>query len=202
MIVWIYHHVPCLEVAIEETIHLLGCEVFGQQSEVGFQLHLVKVQICSLQETVFEIIQVKQHIIDIELRLRIAVFPVESTCSTKLDIGQFTNGSDQQLLLLLVVTATRIASTFQCVKQGNWSQVGLQIPHLVIVNSQNFRHRQLPLREMLGKIDKRMVLITTRSHDTNDAFSLRVGQSIIQSVTACARKLFDGCRLLTTPPLI
>ena len=117
------HHVTGLEVTIEEALHLLcgivgvGRQVLCQQPEVGLQFQLMEVKLCGFQETVFEIVQVKQHAIHIKLCLRITVGEVEPTGTTDLDVRQLADGLAQQLLLLQRITATSLTATTHRIKQ-------------------------------------------------------------------------------------
>ena len=77
----------------------------------------MEVEFRSLQEAVLEVVEVEEHAVDIELCLRIAVGEVESTGTAYLDIGQFTDGTAQQFLLLQRVTATRFTSTLDGFKE-------------------------------------------------------------------------------------
>ena len=80
-------------------------KVFGQKPEVCLELQLVEINLCCLEETVFEIVQVKQDIVCIKLRLRVADIPVHATGSSYLDIRKLSYGSSQQFLLLIIVTS-------------------------------------------------------------------------------------------------
>ena len=77
--IMVKHHVPGLEVTVEETLHLghgiieIGRQILGKKTEVSLQLQLMEVEFGSFQETILEIVEVEENAIDIKLCLRIAV---------------------------------------------------------------------------------------------------------------------------------
>ena len=113
----IEHHVACLEVAIQEGIAFLGCQVLCHQSKVGLQLQLVEINLRSLQETVLKIIQVEQYTVHIKLSLWIAVVEFQVACALNLHFRQFANGAAQQFLLFQGVTSSRFASASNGVEE-------------------------------------------------------------------------------------
>ena len=107
------HNVTCLEVAIEEAVAngiLIVGEILGKEAEVGLELQFVEVDLGGFQEKVFEVVQVEEYAVDIELGLRIAVGVVESAGTSYLDVRQLADGTAQQLLLLEGVAPTSLAS--------------------------------------------------------------------------------------------
>ena len=82
----------------------------GKKPEVGFELQFVKIQIGRLQETILEVVEVEEYTVYIEFWLRIAVLPIQSSCTANLDIRKFTNGFLKEFLLFLIVTSARISS--------------------------------------------------------------------------------------------
>ena len=143
------HHVACLEVTVEETLHILrriigiGRQILGKETEVCLELQLMEVELRRFQETVFEVVQVKQHAIHIKLRLRITVGEVESTGTTDLDVRQLTDGLAQQVLLLQRISATGLTATAHGIEQRYRTEVGLQVAQLVVTGCQHLRHGQL-----------------------------------------------------------
>ena len=135
------HHVAGLEVAIQEGIARLCRQVFGQHAEVRLQLQLVEVQSCGLQEAIFKVVQVEEHAVLVELRLRIATAPVQSAGATHLNVRQLANGLHQQSPFLLCVAASSLTSHAQGVEERLVAEVGLQIAQLVVAHGEDLRHR-------------------------------------------------------------
>ena len=178
------HHIPCLEVAVHETVGVLCHQVFGKQAEVGLQFQFVEIEVCGFEETVFEIVEVEQHVLLIELRLGVTVLPFEPPCATYLEVGQLPDGLHQQLLFGEVVASTGITSSFQGIEEGAVAQVFLQIAQTVIADGENLWHRQLSLFEMAGEIEKGVVLVEARPHHTDYRMPLVVEETVIPTVAA------------------
>ena len=119
------HDVASLEVAIEKTVCRFCQQVFGKEPEVGFQLHLVKVYLRSLQKAVFEIVQVEHHTVHIELRLRIALRPIHSSRSFYLNLRQLADDALQLFLLSLVVTTASLTTATNHIEERTGPQVFL-----------------------------------------------------------------------------
>ena len=162
----------------------------------------MEVDLRSLQETVFEVIQIEEHAIHIKLCLGIAVGEVESTGTAQLDVRQLTDGPAQQFLLLQRITATGLTTTAHGIEQRHRTEVGLQVTQLIIAGSQYLRHGQLTTVEVLCQIEERMILITAGADHTDHRLPLLVGQSVIGTVTARPRQLMDMGRLCPLPLLI
>ena len=111
------HHIPRLEVAIEEGILLLSRQVLSQETEIGFELQFVEVNLRSLQEAVFEVVQVEEHRVDVKLRLRVAVGEIEFAGPPNLHIRQLADGAFQQFLLSQSVTASSLASSTDSIEE-------------------------------------------------------------------------------------
>ena len=107
----IEHHIPCLEVAIQKAVVVLGSEVFGKEPEIGLKLQLVEIQSRSLEEAVLEVIEVEEYAVLIELRLRIAVAPFQSPRSPHLYIWQLTDGINKEFPLMAVVPSASLTSS-------------------------------------------------------------------------------------------
>ena len=60
-------------------------------------------------------------------------------------------------------------------------------------------HRQLSFSKVFGKINKGMVLIATRTDNTNYRFSFTISKAIVCSITACTCQFFYICRSATCP---
>ena len=67
--------------------------------EVCLKFQFVEVEVGGFEEAIFEIVEVEEHTVGVELRLGIAVGKVESTCSPYLYVGQLAYGSHQEFLL-------------------------------------------------------------------------------------------------------
>ena len=162
----------------------------------------MEVDLCGLQETVLEVVQVEEHAVLIELRLRIAVGEVETSGTTDLDVRQLADGTLQQFLLLQGVSSTGLPTTSDSIEEGKRAKIGLQIAQLVVAGSQHLRHRQLATVEVLRQIDKGMILVTTGANDTHHGLAVVIRQAVIGTVTATARNLLDVGRLCALPLLI
>ena len=196
------HDIACLEVAIEERVGGLGGEVFGEKTEVGLKLQLVKVEFRRFEKAVFEVIEVEEHALLIEFRLRIAVVPVEPPCATHLYVGQLAYGGDKEFLLLVRVSSASLASAFKGVEERSVAEVGLDVAQLVVARRKNLRHGELTLREMLRQIDEGMVLIATCSHHTYHRTAVVGCQTVVLTVAARPFEAFYTCRLGAVPRFI
>ena len=197
------HHIPCLEVTIEESLSIVGIrQVLSQQTEVGLQLQLVEVYLRSLQKTVFEIVEVEEHRVFVEGGLRIAVGKVKTVGTHHLNLGQLADGAAQQFLFLQRVAATCLTTTTNGVEQRDRTQIGLDIAQLVVADSKNRGYGQLTLRKMLGQIDKGVILVTTGAHATHYALALRRGHAVILTIATTSRQLLYVLGFLPTPFLV
>ena len=107
----IEHHIAGLKVAIQETLLVICCrQVFRQQAEVGLEFQLMEIELCGLQETVFEVVQVEQHGISIKCGLRITIREIKFAEASQLDVGQLSDGATQQFLLLQRVASTSLTT--------------------------------------------------------------------------------------------
>ena len=199
----IHHYIPCLKVTIQEALLVASsCQVFRQQAEVSLQLHLVEVQLGSLQETVFKVVQVEQHRYRVEVRLWITVRKVQLTSTTQLYIRQLADGTLQQLLLLQRIATTSLTTTTDGVKQRHRTQVRLQVAQLIVRHCQHLGHRQLTLRKVLGQIDEGVILITTRTHASYHRRAVGSYQSIVLTITAGTCQLLYLLGFCPTPLLV
>ena len=87
------HHITSLKVAIKETICRLGCQIFCEKMEIGLKFQLMEVQPRRFEKAVFEVIQVEEHAVSVELRLWITVAPVQSAGTSYLYVGKLAYGS-------------------------------------------------------------------------------------------------------------
>ena len=114
----IQHHIACLKVAIEESLRVISIrQVLGQQSEVCLKLQLVEVNLGSLQETVFKIVEVEEYRVAVESRLGITVVEIQPIGSYNLNLRQLTDGTTQQFLLLQRITATSLTTATNGIEQ-------------------------------------------------------------------------------------
>ena len=206
----IEHHITGLKVTIEETIDsrrlqipgdniLICCQVFRKKTEVCFKFQLMKVDLCGLQETIFEIIQVEEHTINIELRLRITVGKVEFAGSSDLHIRQFTDCTLQQFLFLKGITSSSLTTTTDGIKKRHTAEVCLEISQLVITGSQNLRYGKFTTAEVLRQIDKSVIFITTSTDNAHNGLTIIVSQTIISTITAATRNPLNISRLSPLP---
>ena len=63
--------------------------------EVCLQLQLVEIEVGRFQEAIFEIVEVEEHTVGIELWLRIAVGKIEFPRTSDLYVWQLAYGSRQ-----------------------------------------------------------------------------------------------------------
>ena len=195
-----HHHIPCLEVTVEEALFITTSgEVLGQQTEVCLKFQLVEIKLSSFQETILEIVQVEKHRVGIKLRLGIAMREVEPAGTSQLDVRQLADGALQQLLFLQGVASARLTSSSDGIEQGHRAQVGLQITCLIAAHSQHLRNRQLTQSKMARQIDKGVVLITAGADTSHHRLPLFVRHSVIHTITACTWQLLHGSRLTTLP---
>ena len=110
--------------------------------EVCFEFQFVEVESCGLEEAILEIVEVEEHTVGVELRLRIAVGEVESACSPNLYVRQFAYGFHQQFLLDQRISSSGITSSGYGVEERGGAKVGLQVAHLVVADGDDLRHRQ------------------------------------------------------------
>ena len=199
----VQHHIPCLEVTIEESLCIVGIrQVLGQQAEVGFQLQLMEVNFRSLQEAVFEIVEVEEHRVAIESGLGITVGKVKAVGTHQLNLGQLTDGTAQQLLLFQRITATSLTTTTNGVEQRHRTQIGLDISQLVVADSKNGRNRQLTFSKMLGQVDEGVILVTTGTYTTYYALALRRSHAIVLTITSTSCQLLYVLGFFPTPFLV
>ena len=147
----------------------------------------MEIKFGSLQKTIFEIIEIEEYTLDIELGLRIAMGEIETAGTTELHIGQLTDGTLEQFLFLDRITASSLTTATDGIEERQGTQVGLQIAQLVATDGQHLWHGQLSLGEMASQIDESMVFVTTGTDTPDDRTSLFVGHAIIHPVAACTR---------------
>ena len=146
----IEHNISGLKIAIKKALTLLCRQVFGKHTEVCLEFKFVEIEFRSFQKAILKVIKVEKHAVFVKFRLRIAVRPVESVGAAYLNVRQFSYGIDEQLLLMLVISATCIAPATYGRKQRNVAEVGLKIAQLVGAYRQHFGHRY-PIRgEVIG----------------------------------------------------
>ena len=196
------HNIARLEVAIEETVRLLGGQLLGKEVEVGFELEFMEVEVGGLQETVLEIVEIEQHTVDIKLRLGMALAEVEPTGTTNLDMGQLTDGALQQFLLLHIIPATGRTAARQGIEERLFTEVGLKIAQLVGIDSQNLGYRQTACRKMSGEIDEGVVLVAAGSHHAHHRVALGISHAVITPVAAGTGQFHNTGRLGACPLLV
>ena len=101
----------------------------------------MEVELCGLEEAVFEVVEVKEYRVLVEGGLRIAVREIKLTGTTQLDVRQLANGLFQQCLFLQGVAPASLASATDSIEERERSQVGLQLAQLVITDCQHLGHR-------------------------------------------------------------
>lgn len=170
-----------------------------QKPEVGFELQFVKIQIGRLQETILEVVEVEEYTVYIKFWLRIAVLPIQSSCTANLDIRKFTNGFLKEFLLFLIVTSARISSALDGIEKRSTAKVCLKIAEFIIAHRQNLGNRQLSELEMLSQIYKGMILITTGSYHTNYRITIMPNDTEILPVTPLPCQFYDISRFFTRP---
>ena len=183
--------------------HILICrQVFREKAEVSLQLQLMEVEFSSLQKAILEIVQVEEHTVHIEFRLRIAVGEVQSSCPMNLDIRQFTDGTLQQFLFLQRITASSLTSASDSIKEGSRAKVGLDIPQQVVTFGKYLRYRKFPLVEVLSEIDKSVIFVTAGADDADHALALRISYPKVGAVATRSRKLLNVSGFCSAPLLI
>ena len=197
-----HHHVAGLEIAVKEVVAVFGRQVFGKHTEIGLELQFMEIQVGRLQETILEIVEVEQHAILPESRLRIAVLPVQSDGSPHLYVGQLADGHAQQFTLALVISASGLSPTPQFVEERNRAQVFLQIAELVVAGSKHLRHRQLAHLEMTGQVDEGMVFVAAVADDSHHGMAFVIEKTVILAVTAGSGQFLHLCRLVPAPFLV
>ena len=183
------HHVARLKITIKEALCLLIEQVFGQQVEAGFELQLVEINLSGFQKAIFKIVQVEHHTVAIELRLRIAVAPVDCRNTLELHGRQFLYRPKQQGCLFPIIAASFAASSAYGIEQRLAAKIFLNVAHFVIIHSQHSWHWQLLLGKMLGKINECVVLLSACSYGSNNASAITTYHSEIQAVATRSFKL-------------
>ena len=112
------HHIPRIEVPIEESVGRLGQEVRPEAVEIVLQAHFVEFQPAEFQKVVLEIVQVEIHHPCIEGRLRIAYREVQSAGAFNLDLRESGQGFAQQRHFIRAIL-TGGASGSQGIIQNN-----------------------------------------------------------------------------------
>ena len=188
------HHVACLEVAVEETVGRFGRQVAREHTEVGLELEFVEVELSSLEETVLEVVEVEAYTVLVELWLRIADRPVEPAGTAQLYIGQFADGAEQELALVLVVAAAGIAPALEGIVERGGAEVGLQIAQLVVAHGKDSGDGQLAGAEVAGKVDEGVVLVAAGAHHADNRVAVGIIKTVIGAVAAGSRQGFYPAR--------
>ena len=197
--VGIEHNVACLEVAVEERVDILRRKILGEEAEVCLELQFVEVEPRRFQEAILEVVEVEEHAVLVELGLRIAVLPVESACSAYLYVRQLAYCGFQQLLLALVVSAACLATATYCVEKRRRSEVALQVAQSVVALCEYVRHWQLALLEVLGEIDKGVVLVAACAYDADNGRAVLSREAVVLTVAACSGELLGADGFRPTP---
>ena len=77
----------------------------------------MEVNLGSLQETIFKIVEVEEYRVAVESRLGITVVEIQPIGSYNLNLRQLTDGTTQQFLLLQRITATSLTSATNGIEQ-------------------------------------------------------------------------------------
>ena len=123
------HHIAGLKVAIEETIHgrsfqiscreiLIGRQILSKEPEICLKFQFVEVKLGGFQEAILEIVQIEEHAVLIELRLRITVGEIQPTGTANLDVRQLTDGALQEFLFFQRITSTCLTTTTNGIEEG------------------------------------------------------------------------------------
>ena len=113
----IEHHITRLEVAIQEGVALLCSKILSHQSKVGFEFQFVKIELSSFEEAVLKVIEIKQHTILVELSLWVAIGEIQPHSASHLYVGQLTDSTSQQFLLLKGITTTSLSPATYGIKE-------------------------------------------------------------------------------------
>ena len=162
----------------------------------------MEVEACGFQETILEVVEVKEYALLVKLRLRIAHREIQSTRTTYLYVRQLAYCSFQQFTLLHRISAACITSSLYGVKERAVTKVILQITHLVIADSEHTRHRQFSLHTMLGKTHESMVFLTRCALAPYNGMTILTRHTIILTITAGTWQTFCLHRFLAAPFLI
>ena len=162
----------------------------------------MEINLCSLQETIFKVVEVEKYRIAIESRLRIAVGKIKSISTCHLNLRQLTDGTTQQLLLLQRVTTTSLTTASDGIEQRYGAQIGLDIAQLIATDSKDGRDRQLAISKVLGQIDEGMVLVATGTDAADDTFTFGRGHTVVFTITATCSQLLYILGFCPTPLLI
>ena len=81
-------------------------------------------------------------------------------------------------------------------------QIRLEIAPLILTHSDDFRHRQLSMSEMLGQINKGMVFIARSPHDSHHRRAIRLGESVVLPIAPRHRHFLDMSRLMMVMLLV
>ncbi len=184
------HHVPRLEVAVEERVGHAAHQHVGHLVEVLVEFDLAELQARGLEEAVFEIVLVEGDHPPVELRLREAHREVEALRALELEPRQGAHRLDDQHPLGRGVGALLAALAHQA-EQRVVAQVFLQVAGEVAAVRLHLRHVQALRLEMLGHRPERLVLL--------DRSSLRPDQRLrspanpeISSVTPRRRQFLES----------
>ena len=128
----------------------------------------MELQFCGFQEAVFEVVEVKEHIVLVELRLGIAVVPVQADSSSDLQIRQLAYCALQEFFLSQVVSAPGFTSAPNGIKERRTAQVGLEIAHLVAADCQHTGNRQFALHEMPVEVHKSVIFVMAGAKHADD----------------------------------
>ena len=125
-----YHDVARLEVTVHKRIGTLLQQHLGHTVKVIFEVFLLKLQSCSLEEAVFEIVQVPLYAPSVQFGRGVAMRKVKLLSRAPLHIGQQPHHLPQQLHVGLVIPAPLVRLGYQ-VKQRRIAQVLLQVTHAI-----------------------------------------------------------------------
>ena len=147
----------------------------------------MEIDVRSLQEAIFEVVEIEQHIHLVHSGLRIAYGEVEVLPSKNLKARQLGNGAAQEFLFRLSILTSCLAGRTQSVEERARTKILLEIAQLVHRNRNNRRYRQ-PLRlEMPCKGDEGVVLLIRSTDNSYETPSFVRGKTYILTVASRAR---------------
>ena len=95
------HHVPCLEVAIHESICIYRCKIICQSLKIVLKPVLIELKTGRLQKAVFEIIKIEKHKPSVELTYRMADGEIKIFRPFELDVRKMSYSPAQKFFCTL-----------------------------------------------------------------------------------------------------
>ena len=127
----LYHHVPGLEVTVQESVSGVVHGIFTDTVEVVLEPYFIEVNPRELKEIVLEVVEVKTHHSVIQFPVREAYAPVKTLTHLKLNGGKEFHGPVEPPQFLLREGAF-FYGRLQKGKELPVTKVFLEVGHLVI----------------------------------------------------------------------